>query len=92
MNINTSEDFEIDLSTRAFFYFFKALDEIDSQPTTKNSISLKLDEVKIHQILSYLNLPTLLQLLQKNIHSELFTEETEKELELLQKKIEMKVR
>ena len=92
VNINTSEDFEIDLSTRAFFYFFKALDEIDSQPTTKNSISLKLDEVKIHQILSYLNLPTLLQLLQKNIHSGLFTEDTEKELELLQKKIEMKVR
>ena len=91
-NIHTSEDFEINLSPRAFFYFFKALDEIDSQPTTKNSISLKLDEVKIHQILSYLNLPTLLQLLQKNIHSELFTEETEKELELLQKKIEMKVR
>lgn len=91
-NIKTSEGFEINLSPRAFLYFFKALDEIDSQPTTKNSISLKLDEVKIHQILSYLNLPTLLQLLQKNIHSELFTEETEKELELLQKKIEMKVR
>ena len=92
VNINTSEDFEINLSPRAFFYFFKALDEIDSQPTTKNSISLILDEVKIHQILSYLNLPPLLQLLQKNIHSGLFTEEMEKKLELLQKKIEMKVR
>lgn len=91
-NINTSDDFKIDLSPRAFFYFFKGLNEIDSQPTTKNSISLNLDEIKIHQILSYLNLPTLLQLLQKNIHSGLFTEETEKELELLQKKIEMKVR
>lgn len=92
VNINTSEDFKIDLSPRAFFYFFKGLDEIDSQPTTKNSISLTLDKVRIHQILSYLNLPPLLQLLQKNIHSGLFTEETEKELELLQKKIEMKVR
>lgn len=91
-NIKTSEDFEINLSSRAFFYFFKALDEIDSQPTTKNSISLKLDEIKIHQILNYLNLPPLLQLIQKNIHSGLFTEETEKKLELLQKKIEMKVR
>lgn len=91
-NINTSDDFEINLSSRAFFYFFKALDEIDSQPTTKNSISLKLDEIKIHQILNYLNLPPLLQLLQKNTHSGLFTEETEKELELLQNKIEMKVR
>ena len=91
-NIKTSEGFEINLSPRAFFYFFKALDEIDSQPTTKNSISLKLDEVKIHQILSYLNLPPLLQLLQKNIHSGLFTEETEKKLELLQNQIKMKVR
>ena len=90
-SFNTDKTFEIDLSTKGFFYFFKALDEIDSQPTTKNSISLILDEVKIHQILSYLNLPTLLQLLQKNIHSGLFTEETEKKLEMLQKKIEMKV-
>ena len=89
--LQLKEMFKIEFSAISFFYFFKTLDEFTSQSVTGSSIHLILFPVTTHQILNYLNLPTLLQLLQKHTHSGLFTEETVTVLEKLQEEIQFRL-
>lgn len=86
-----NEMIEVKFSPTSFFYFLKTLDEFNSEPVKGVSLNFTFNNIRIFQILNYLNLPTLLQLLQKHPHSGLFTDETVTVLEKLQEEIKSKL-
>lgn len=75
-----------------FFKILKTLDEFNSEPVKGVSLNFTFNNTRILQILNHLNLPPLLQLLQKHTHSGLFTEETVTVLKKLQEEIKIKLK